>query len=244
MLYKGSGFLNLLRLGLWTAIASCETSVVLGLVSMCWLRYPRADTSSPVCENGNRATASPLVLRQGLRPSDLEQGLGPSVGQGYVPSWLSQGSLSADGCVPVQLDALPEASQYQCQQTGIGDWFLVLNMLEARFQMALDITSVHMIERASRNGTSQCLCHQGKFQLLPPSPGHPLTSASRSDLGSFQIIVSSLGPGAYEMLYVPLRSGVYFPQHSAPLKSKPCWPSKLIILGAYLSVTERSVWET
>ena len=203
-------------------------------------------TCPPVCENGHRARASPLVLRQGLRPSDLEQGLGPSVGQGCVPSWLSQGSLSAGGysCVPVQLDAWPEASQYWCQQTGIGGWFPVLNMLEARFQMALAITSVHVIERASRNGTSQCLCHQGKFQLLPPFPGHPLTSASRSDLGSFQIIFSSLGPGAYELLYVPFRSGVYFPQHSAPLKSKPCWPSKPVILGAYLSVTGPLIWET
>ena len=42
MLYKSSGFLNLLRLVLWPAIESRETSGVLGLVSTCWLRYPGA----------------------------------------------------------------------------------------------------------------------------------------------------------------------------------------------------------
>ena len=57
-----------------------------------------------------------------------------------------------------------------------------------------------------------------------------------SDSGSFQIIASSLGPRACEILCVSFKSGVSI-SHShlfGSPQSKPHWPSKPNVLRAYL----------
>lgn len=70
------------------------------------------------------------------------------------------------------------------------------------------------------NDSHQHLCTQGEFQLLPASLGGFLMSASESELSSFQITVSVLGPGACEILCALFKTGVYFSQPSGSPKSK------------------------
>ena len=80
--------------------------------------------------------------------------------------------------------------------TGADSWWVGLdpgaNSLEGGFQ----------------NGTCQCLCLQGELQLLLASSGDPPRSANESDLGSFQMTASALGPRGCEILCVPFQSGV------------------------------------
>ena len=49
----------------------------------------------------------------------------------------------------------------------------------------------------------------GESQLPPASPGGSLRSASESDSGSFQTTASALGLGAWEILCVPFKCGVF-----------------------------------
>lgn len=85
--------------------------------------------------------------------------------------------------------------------------------------MALASTSILMIEAAPQNGRDQYLYFQGEFQLPPTSPGGSPRSAGMSDPGSFQIIVSALGPRACEILCAPFKSTVSI-MHSTVSLSK------------------------
>ena len=66
--------------------------------------------------------------------------------------------------------------------------------------MALDSTSVLVVENAPQE-LLPCLGPEGKSQLPPDFPGDSPRSTSGSDPDSFQIIASSLDPGACESLY-------------------------------------------
>ena len=88
---------------------------------------------------------------------------------------------------------------------------------------------------SSPNSCCQCLCPQGELQLPPASLRGSPRSAGGSNPGSFQITASVLGPRACEILCVPFKSEVSFPQPSGQSpESQPHWPSKLNILGAHL----------
>ena len=75
--------------------------------------------------------------------------------------------------------------------------------------MVLVSISVLTVEQAPLNCCCQCLCPQGKFQLLSDSLGSFLISASESDLGSFQITASVLGLRVCEILCAPFKSGIF-----------------------------------
>ena len=87
--------------------------------------------------------------------------------------------------------------------------------------MVLASTGVHEVERAPQNGCRQCLCHQGELRLPPASPGDSPRSAGGSDPDSIQLTASALRPGACEILCVPFKNGVYFPQPSGLPKVNP-----------------------
>ena len=57
--------------------------------------------------------------------------------------------------------------------------------------MELASTSVHVVERAPKNGCCQRLCPQGMLLLPPASLGGSPISATGSDPVSFQITVSA-----------------------------------------------------
>ena len=76
-----------------------------------------------------------------------------------------------------------------------------------RWWMGLD-PGANSLEEGFQNGTCQCLCFQGELQLLLASSGDPPRSANESDLGSFQMTASVLGPRGCEILCVPFKSGV------------------------------------
>ena len=57
--------------------------------------------------------------------------------------------------------------------------------------------------------------------MLLASLGDSPRSAGGSDPGSFHITPSALGPGACEILSVPFKSGVYFPQPLGLQKVSP-----------------------
>ena len=77
---------------------------------------------------------------------------------GAMPSRLwaqgTEGSLSAGkwGCVPTQLVAWPEASQYRYLQVGKGNWFLRWMNQGEDFRMALANTRLQMVDWAPQNG--------------------------------------------------------------------------------------------
>ena len=87
--------------------------------------------------------------------------------------------------------------------------------------MMLVSISVLTVEQAPLNCCCQCLCPQGKFQLLSDSLGSFLISASESDLGSFQITASVLGLRVCEILCAPFKTEVYFLQSSGAPAVKP-----------------------
>ena len=68
--------------------------------------------------------------------------------------------------------------------------------------------SVTVVERDPQNDCHQCLYSQGELHLPSVSPGDSPRSASGSDPESFQITASFLGPGMYEILCGPFKSGV------------------------------------
>lgn len=63
-----------------------------------------------------------------------------------------------------------------------------------------------MCSTSSTKRLPQCLCPRASCSCLL-SPGDSLGSAGRSDLGSFQIPASALGPGAREILCALFTSG-------------------------------------
>ena len=67
-------------------------------------------------------------------------------------------------------------------------------------------------------------------------------STGGSDQSSFQTTASALGLRVCEILYVSFKSEIYFPQPSGSPQSKPCWPSKLNVLGACLPGTGPPGW--
>ena len=94
---------------------------------------------------------------------------------------------------------------------------------------------VLLLEQAPQNSCCQHLCSQGESQWLSPFPRDSPRSASRSDLGSFQITASVLRLGACEILQLPFKSRVsYFLQLSGFPICSSLWPSKLDVLWAPL----------
>lgn len=75
--------------------------------------------------------------------------------------------------------------------------------------MVLVSVSALAVEQAPPNCCCQCLCPQGKFQLLPASLGGCLISVTESDLGSFQTTVSALGLRVCEILCAHFKSGIF-----------------------------------
>ena len=65
--------------------------------------------------------------------------------------------------------------------------------------MALASTNVQVVEGVSQNVFCQCLCPQVKLQLPPANLVDSPGSAGRSDPGSYQVTVYSLGPGTHEI---------------------------------------------
>ena len=98
------------------------------------------------------------------------------------------------------------------------------NKIAGDSKMTLAITWVQMIEQAPPNGCHQCSCPQDEFLLPLVSLGGSPWSARRSDLGSFQIISSFLGPQSCETFYVSFKSGI-FPQSSGFPQRKLHWSS-------------------
>ena len=82
------------------------------------------------------------------------------------------------------------------------------------------------------------------FQLPLASPGLSPRSAVRSDLDFLENTTSFLGPRTCQDLCTSFKSGVsYFPQTLAFLKNKLYWPSKPIILRAFLLKARPPGWE-
>lgn len=75
-------------------------------------------------------------------------------------------------------------------------------------KMVLPSTSVITVDWAPQNGCCQSLHYQGESHLPPDSPGGFQRSSSGSGPGSFQAIVSALGLGACEILYMHFKSEV------------------------------------
>ena len=87
--------------------------------------------------------------------------------------------------------------------------------------MVLVSISVLPVEQAPPDFCCQCLCPQGKFQLLPNSLGGFLISASESDLGFFQITASVLGLRVCEILCAPFKSGIFVSYSPPTLFANP-----------------------
>ena len=101
-----------------------------------------------------------------------------------------------------------------------------------------------MVEQAPQKGCHQCLYSQGESQLPPASLGGSPRSASGSDPGCFQITASVLGLRAYEVLYVPFKSGVsgsYRP--STLLYTSPVGLQSQAFWNLVLSVQDPQAWK-
>ena len=113
--------------------------------------------------------------------------------------------------------------------------------------MVLVSINVLMVNKLPKTDCYKCLCPQSEPHLPFTSPGSSPRLAGGSDPGFFQITVSTLGPEACEILCMPFKSGVYFPQTSCSPESKLHWPSKpnvprACLLGAEAPRLGRLMW--
>ena len=86
--------------------------------------------------------------------------------------------------------------------------------------MVLVSPSALVVKSAPQNVCCQRLCPQGVPQLPPASSRSSRRSASESESGVCQIIVSALGFRVCEILCVPFKS-LWFPQPFGSPKSMP-----------------------
>ena len=102
--------------------------------------------------------------------------------------------------------------------------------------MVLVSISVLDVEQAPPDFCCQCLCPQGKFQLLPDSLGGFLILASESDLGFFQITASALGLRVCEILCAPFKSGIFVSYSPPTLFANPAGLQSQIFYRLIFSV--------